>query len=331
MIRLLSRWAIAGVFTLSACIVAQAQTPATPIIRIQDYPGIVGTLARVAIEKGYCAKNGIQCAVTTIPAAPLGVQTLMAGGIEVALAPSEVAIQSVAKGSDLKMVAGMFDANPFMLIVGPTLLASAGKGYPAIMQDLKGKKIGVTSRGAGPEFQIKSMLLQAGMKEDDVTFVAVGAPNTGYPALINKQVDAVMSFVPFDGFCDVLKTCRIAVLPAKGEGPKVLTDLNGAGGVYVMRRDYTVKNPAAVEGFVKALQEAERFTADAANAAEVLQITLKYYRIDMPKGDEILKSSLERFRPNMIVAVKKQAVQAAADYLLQTGQLDKRMDAARLF
>ncbi|MEG0557766.1 MAG: hypothetical protein RR574_15075, partial [Comamonas sp.] len=64
-----------------------------------------------------------------------------------------------------------------------------------------------------------------------------------------KQVDAVMSFVPFDGFCDVLKTCRIAVFPAKGEGPKVLTDLNGAGGLYVMRREYMQKNPAATEGF----------------------------------------------------------------------------------
>lgn len=324
----LSRCLLATAITFATCTAAQAQTPT---IRIQDYPGIIGTLARVAVDKGYCAKNGIQCTLTTIPAAPLGVQTLMAGGIEVALPPSEVAIQSVARGADLKIVGGMFNASPFMLIVGPGLLASADKGYPAIMQDLKGKKIGVTSRGAGPEFQVKTLLRQAGLKEDDVTFVAVGSPNTGYPALLNKQVDAVMSFVPFDGFCDILKTCRIAVLPAKGEGPKVLTDLNGAGGLYVMRREYTIKNPAAVEAFVKALREAERFTADPANGAELLQITLNHYRIDMPKGDEILKSSLERFRANMTVAVKKEAVQAAADYLQQTGQLEKTFDAGRLF
>lgn len=328
MTRSLPHWLLATAITLATCTAAQAQAPT---IRIQDYPGIIGTLARVAVEKGYCAKNGIQCTLTTIPAAPLGVQTLMAGGIEVALAPSEVAIQSVARGADLKIVGGTFNVNPFMLIVGPGLLASADKGYPAIMQDLKGKKIGVTSRGAGPEFQIKTMLRSAGLKEDDVTFVAVGSPNTGYPALLNKQVDAVMSFVPFDGFCDVLKTCRISVFPAKGEGPKVLTDLNGAGGLYVMRRDYTEKSPVAVAAFVKALHEAERFTADPANGAELLQITLKHYRIDMPKGDEILKSSLERFRPNMVVAVKKEAVQAAADYLQQTGQLEKTFDAARLF
>lgn len=303
----------------------------TPTIRIQDYPGIIGTLARVAIEKGYCTKHGVQCSLQTIPAAPLGMQTMMAGGIDVALAPAEVAIQSAAKGADLKIVGGMFDASPFMLIVGSELMPAASKGYPAIMKELKGKKIGVTSRGAGPEFQVKSMLLQAGMKADDVVFVAVGSPNTGYPALLNKQVDAVMSFVPFDGFCDVMKKCQIAVLPAKGEGPKVLTDLNGAGGVYVVRRDFAQKQPAAVDGFVKALRDAERYVQDKSNSAELMQITFKYYRVDMPNGDEVLQKSMERFRPNMIVNVKKEAVQAAADYLQQTGQLEQKFDAGKLF
>lgn len=327
MTHLFFRWLLVIATALASCI-AQAEVP---LVRIQDYPGIIGTLARVAVEKGYCTKNGIQCTLTTIPAAPLGVQTLMAGGIEVALVPSEVAIQSASKGADLKIMGGTFNVNPFMLIVGPSLFASASKGYPAIMQDLKGKKIGVTSRGAGPEFQTKTLLQSAGMKDDDVTYVAVGSPNTGYPALLNKQVDAVMSFVPFDGFCDVLKTCRIAVMPAKGEGPKVLTDLNGAGALYVMLRKDTKQNPATADAFVKALQDADRFTADPANTAELLRITLKHYRIDMPKGDDILKSSLERFRDNITVTVKKEAVQAAANYLQQTGQLNKSFDAGLLF
>ena len=320
------RWA-AFALTLVACASAQAQQPT---LRIQDFPGVVGTLARVAIEKGYCANHGVQCELRVIPAAPLGVQTLLAGGIEVALAPSEVVIQSGAKGADLKIVGGMFNVNPFMLIVGQSLFPSADKGYPAIMQDLKGKRIGVTSRGAAPEFQVKSMLLQAGMKETDVTFVSVGSPNTGYPALLNKQVDAVMSFVPFDGFCDVLQTCRIAILPAKGEGPKVLTELNGAGGVYVMRRDFAGKNAQVAEAFTRALRDAERFVADPANTDELMKITLKHYRIDMPRGDEILMRSIERFRSSMVVDVDPKALQAAADYLKQTDQLKEPYDTGRL-
>ncbi|MEG0555677.1 MAG: ABC transporter substrate-binding protein, partial [Comamonas sp.] len=89
-----SRWLLACAITAATGATAQVQIPN---LRIQDYPGLIGTLTRVAVEKGYCTKNGVQCTLTTIPAAPLGLQTLMAGGIEVALSPSEVAIQSAAK------------------------------------------------------------------------------------------------------------------------------------------------------------------------------------------------------------------------------------------
>lgn len=323
----LTRLSAAALLTLAAS-ATQAQTPT---VRIQDTPGIAGTLGRVAIEKGYCAKYGIQCTIQTIAAAPLGVQTLLAGGIEVALAPPEVVIQSMNKGADLKVVGGAMDVSPFMLLVGPTLYDAASKGYPGIMASLKGKKIGVTARGAAPEFQIKTMLQDAGMKPDDVTFVAVGSANTAYPALINNQVDAVMGFVPFDGFCEVMKTCRIALTLAKNEGPKALTDINGAGGFYVMRRDYLIKNPVVAESLTKALRDAERFVAEASNVNEVMQITLKYFKIDAPKGDEVLRNSMDRYRAHFKVDVRKDAVQAAANYLQQTGQLDKPFDAGRLF
>lgn len=323
----LQRWLATGL-TLLACATAQAQ-PTT--LRIQDYPGIVGTLARVAIEKGYCDNHGIRCTLNVIPAAPLGIQTLMAGGIQVALPPAEVAIQSAIKGSDLKIVSASFRDSPFMLILGKELMASADKGYPALMHDLKGKKVGVTARGAAPEFQVKTLLREAGLKDDDVTFVAIGSPNTGYPSLLNRQVDAAMSFVPFDGFCDVLKTCRVALMPAKGEGPKALVALNGGGGLYVMRNDFIGKNPEAATAFRKAIEDAERFATDPANLDALMAITIKYYRLDIPNGEQILRSSLERFQSAFVADVDRQAVQAAATYLHETGQISKRFDVGGLF
>lgn len=323
----LRRWLAVGL-TFAACAAAQAQ-PVT--LRIQDYPGIVGTLARVAIEKGYCSNHGLKCTLNTIPAAPLGIQTLMAGGIDVSLPPAEVAVQSAVKGADLKVVTASFADSPFMLILGKDLMASADKGYPMVMHDLKGKKIGVTSRGSGPEFQIKTMLKDAGMKDDDVTFVAVGSPNTGYPALLNRQIDAAMSFVPFDGFCDVLKTCRVAVSPARGEGPKELVDLNGGGGLYVMRKDFLAKNPTAGDAFVNAIRDAQKFATNPEHLDELMQITLKYYRLEMPNGDDVLRSSLKRFQSAFVADVKKSAIQAAADYLYATGQIPNRFDVSPLF
>lgn len=308
-----------------------AQAQAQTALKIHDYPGTIGTLARIAIEKGFCEKNNLQCSVQTIATGALSLQALVAGSIDIAGPAVEVAIQASAAGADLKIIGGGLNANPFMLFVGPDLLASADKGYPQIMADLKGKKIGVTSRGSAPEFQMKSLLLGAGMNVDDVTFVPVGSPNTVYPALLNKQIDAAMSFLPLDGICEVTKTCRIALIPAKGQGPSVLTNLNGAGLVYVVRRDFAQKNPAAIDAFGKAMREAQDYLANPANAVEVKKITDKYYKLEMADGDEIVKSTLARFAPFMKYDVKKQAIQAAADYLLETKQLNQRFDAERLF
>jgi NitT/TauT family transport system substrate-binding protein len=318
---------IAAALLVLASMGAQAQTT----LRVHEYPGILGTLLRVAIDKGYCTKHEIRCVTQTIPSGAMAMQALLSGGIDVAAPAVEILIQAATAGADLKIIGGASNASPFYLIVGPDLFGSAGKGYPAIMHDLKGKRIGVTTRGSAPEFQMKTMLLQAGMKADDVTFVAVGAPNTSYPALVNKQIDAVYSFTPFDGMCDVLKTCRIALTLARGEGPSVLTNQNGAGVVYAVRRELAQKNPAAIEALVKALRDAEAFIASPANAAEVAAIVEKNFKLDMPRGNEVTKSSLERLKPSLVVGVNKAAIQAAAEYLRQTGQLDKPFDAARLF
>ena len=85
--------------TLGASAMAQTQT-----LRIQDYPGLGNMIVRVAAANGYCEKNGLKCELKTIPAGPLGIQTLMAGDIDVAFGPSEVVIQAANKGADLKII-----------------------------------------------------------------------------------------------------------------------------------------------------------------------------------------------------------------------------------
>lgn len=62
-----------------------------------------------------------------------------------------------------------------------------------------------------------------------------------------------------------------------------------------------------------------------------MEITLKYYRLDMPKGDEVLRSSLKRFQSAFVADVKKSAIQAAADYLYATGQIPRPFDVGSLF
>ena len=302
-----------------------------PPLRVQDFPGIISLLLRVAVENGYCEKHGIKCIMQKIPNASLGLQALAAGEIDVAGPAAEGTIQFADKGFPLKIIGGYLNVNNFFLVVGPNLFNSVAKGYPAMMQDFKGKRIGITARGSSPEFQLKYLLADAGMKFTDVTLVAVGAPPTAYTALVEKQVDAVMTYTPLDGFCEALKTCQIAVLPAAGQGPKLLTQMNGAGALWVTTREFAKKSATSVEAFQNAIRDAEKFVQVPANEKELLKISRKYYGLDIPQADEVILTAIKRFKKNYVFDVDKKAVQAAADYLLHTEQISKPFDAGQLF
>ena len=319
---------VMAALTWGATAVAQLET-----LRIQDYPGLGNVMVRVAAANGYCEKNGLKCELKTIPAAPLGIQTLMAGDIDVAYGPSEVVIQAVNKGADLKIIGSGSRGNIFYLMACThTETPNATKGYPAVMADLKGKKIGVTARGSGAEFQLLDLLKGAGMSGSDVTIVAVGAPNTALPAVANKQVDALMLFSPMDGFCVAMKVCRIIVDPRKGEGPKELTQLNGAAGPMTVRGDFAQKKGPALDAFAKAMRESEAFIQNPANFNALLKIINDTYKIEGPTGALAVETSLRNatMGGGLGFSLDPKALQAAADYLHKTAQIDKTVDTAKL-
>jgi NitT/TauT family transport system substrate-binding protein len=303
----------------------------TETLRIQDYPGLGNIMVRVAVANGYCDKNGLKCELKTIPAAPLGIQTLLAGDIDVAFGPAEVVIQAANKGADLKIIGNAARDNIFFLMAGAHIeTPNAAKGYPAVMADLKGKKIGVTARGSGAEFQLLDLLKGAGLSGNDVTIVPVGAPNTALPAIANKQVDALMLFAPMDGFCVAMKVCRVIVDPRKGEGPKELTQLNGASGPMTVRSDFSQKKGPTLDAFAKAMRESEAFIQNPANFNAVLKVINDTFKIEGPAGATAVEASLRNSIGGARFALDAKALQASADYLSNTQQIDKTFDTSKI-
>lgn len=300
-------------------------------LRIQDYPGLGNFLVRVANANGLCEKHGVKCELRTIPQAPLGMQTLLAGDIEVAFPPPEVLIQAVNKGADVKVLGSGAREPVFFLMAAAGLeTPNAAKGYPAVMQDFKGKKIGVTARGSGAEFQLVEMLKGAGLKADDVTIVAVGAPNTAFPAIANKQIDGLILFTPMDGFCEVSKACRVVVDPRNGAGPADIVKTSGAGVVLVTRADYLAKNSAALKGFERALREAEALAQNPANFGAMFKIAEETFKINAPGGDKVLEVSLRNNLKSFKFDVDPKALQHIAEYMHRGGQIDKVVDTSKL-
>jgi NitT/TauT family transport system substrate-binding protein len=310
---------------------AQAGPGRGETVRIQDYPGTGNVLTRVAISKGYCEKRRITCVLRMLPSAPAGVQALLAGDLDMAYAPPEVAVQAVVRGADLKTFGNGAALHPLFLVVGKHVdTPNAGKGYPALMRDLRGKRVGVTARGSGSEFQLVELLAGAGMTAGDVTIVAAGAPNTSFPALATKQIDALMAFEPVGGYCEVLKTCRIVLDLRKGEGPPQLQKVRGAAVPFWVRGEYARRNPHVIEALRGAHQEAEAFVQDPRQFDELLRLTQAYFRIDHPQGDAIFTIALRESIPGFRFQLDPQALQEGVQYLVRSGQLEQPVDMSRL-
>lgn len=309
--------------TVSAAVFAQGKGET---VKFQDYPGIGNMLVRVAINKGYCEKYGIKCVAQPIPSGPLGAQAMLAKSIDSALIPAEVMVGAINKGAKMKMVVGGAVSNVNALIGGNHVpQPNADKGWPAFMQDLKGRKIGVTARGAATETSITWMLLKAGMTAEDVTFVAVGGPNTAYGALVSKQVDAIMMFEPAGSMCTVLATCKVIWRGATSKLPAEQYALNGGGNGLVFTQDYIDRNPLVIEAVIKAIRDADTFINTPANFDETVKIAESYFKFEMPKGDEVLRTALRIANEanTYRAAINRNAVKAGLDFLVETKQIDR--------
>ena len=295
-------------------------------VRFQDYPGIGNMLVRTAIANGYCDKHGIKCELQAIPSGPLGAQAMLAGSIDSAFIPAEIMVGAITKGAKMKMVVGGAVANTAQLIESNALPApNAGKGWPAFMQDLKGRKIGVPARGSLMETTITWMLLKAGLKPDQVTFVAVGGPVTAYGALVSNQVDAIVMFEPAGSMCIVLKTCRVIWRGALDQQPAEQYALNGGGANLVFTQEYLEAHPDAIAAVIAAVKDADAFINNPANFEALMKVAERFFKFEMPKGDEVLRASLRTAveARAYTAAINRNSVKAGLEFLVETHQLDK--------
>ena len=300
-------------------------------VRLQDYPGVGNMLVRVAISKGYCEKYGIKCALQMIPNGPLGAQAVLAKSIEGGLFGVEVMSAAAAKGASMKMVVGGAVTNVATLIVRTDAVGpNADKPFPAFMSDLKGKKISVPARGSAMEMTAVFMLRKAGMKEDDVTFVATGAPNTTYAALVSKQVDAAVTFEPAGTLCEVLKTCKVLYRASDSRLPAELYATNGAQNGLVFRDDYISQNPHVIEALTSAIKDAESFIQNPANFEEAVKIALGYFKFDLPNGDALMAATLKTSLPTYKASLSRPAAKAVVEFLLAVKLIDAPIDIERL-
>ena len=228
-------------------------------------------------------------------------------------------ILAVDKGLPVRAVAGSTVKVPFALIARKGLaLPHLAQGYPAVIKDLVGKNWGVVALGVSVHFIAQTILTDAGFKAGDVTFLAVGLPNTARPALQRGTVDTYLSIEPLPSIAAANNEGTVVVDLAKNQGPKVFHDL-GYNGWWASTS--TIKDrPEVVARFAKALEESYCWFSKPDNLDQVVALMQKYVKVpDLP--DDAFKAMVKGLLPTFGPEITPRTIDTWSKLLVDNKQL----------
>jgi len=275
----------------------------------------------VAEAKGFFAKHGLDAQLVYFRSGAETTTAVVSGSTEFGALATEHVAQVRGQGLRLKAIVANLADSPFTLIVRKEVeLPNVARGYPHVIRDLKGLRLGITGRGASTDFTLRFLLKEGGLDPDtDVTIIATGGVMTSLAALQKGDIQGYLAFEPIQTQAvHGLGIAKPVIDIRKGEGPRALGEY--AYNSMVAREEFLAAHPETARRMVQAVLDAHRFLLDPKNFDEVARAAEPYFGgLDPRLLHQILKDSLKGYRP----VISRQAV-ANISTMLQFAGLIKR-------
>jgi NitT/TauT family transport system substrate-binding protein len=216
----------------------------------------------IADKLGYYKAAGLQVKFVNTGGNAAVTSQLSQGRAQVAVGVPNFQVITASKGDQLPGVNYYEYTYPskWYLVVPP-------KSDISSVSDLKGKTLGITSRGTADEQVITALLKQHGVDPSSVHFQAVGETTAGGLALNNRQLDASLIWDTTRGLYDVNDIGYKVIL-----GPK---DIEKVGGFYVQATPQWLKaHRDLAVGFAQAVAKASVFALANPEAAASLYLDM---------------------------------------------------------
>ena len=205
------------------------------------YAGFAGFQAPVWAPKdlGLMAKYGFNGDVVLVPGSVRQIQALLGGSIQLAQVDAATAVNAIAQGMDLVMIAGTLNSFPYSFVAQKEIRKP---------EDLVGKKIGILAVGGATETATLLALKAWNVPRGAVTIFPAGDPVARIIALSTKAIDATMLSYP-----DITEALRAGMhaLADMSEMKQASFPMN----VMVVRRSFLERNRDTVKRFQQAYAE----------------------------------------------------------------------------
>lgn len=214
----------------------------------------------VCQDEGIFEKHGLDVELTLLKTSSQLVAALSSDAVQIAGGDGRAIAAGALQGADMKMIE---------LKLPRYFVEMFGKAEIKTVEDLRGKKVGVTAPGSVTDTATRLMLEDKGLTGD------VKVSNlTSLPALIAAAKS---------GEVDALVTAPPQGVETEEQGWHKITDMTEyetAASVYAATGDYVEKNKDTVAKFVKANVECLSFLQDDANRDKSIDAIAKYTKTD---------------------------------------------------
>ncbi len=229
----------------------------------------------IAKDRGYYREEGLDVELVAMASA-VGTQALIGGNVKFSTLGG-ASLPPVLRGAPLRFVFTTFSRPMFWLFAKPEIRSVA---------DLKGKKVGISSLGSGPDSILRDLLKKHGLEGGrEVAILPVGSGTARFYALQAGSVDAAMLSIP-------------AVFMAQDAGFRELVsfadqDIVELQGSILASNQLLEFEPALAEKFVRA--SLKGFLTFRDNRAATIPILTRFLRLK----EDLVEKIYDRFRPGL--------------------------------
>jgi NitT/TauT family transport system substrate-binding protein len=197
-------------------------------------------LMHIAKDRGLFAKYGLVAEVIYIPGGSTNVQVLVSGSLDLSQLSGAPGVAANLEGADLVYFLGLLDKLNYQLITRPEIKS---------VEQLKGKKFGVSRFGSSADFGMRAMLKRVGVDPvKEATILQIGDEPARIAAIKSGNIDGTVANAPFGIEAERLKL-NVVADSVKMDIPFFNTGLLGS-------RRYLDKQEAKVMNFLRAYLEA---------------------------------------------------------------------------
>jgi NitT/TauT family transport system substrate-binding protein len=249
------RGALFAALVLAGSAFAQQQQPMRVKIAVGGMSCLCYLPTVLAQQLGLYQKYGLEAELINFKGGSVALTAVLGGSADVVSGYYDHCVNLKAKNKDMKSIV-VYDQFPgLVLVVSPKATEKVKS-----IQDLAGKKVGVSAPGSSTDFFLKYILRKNGVDPNKVAVIGVGLDDTAVAAQEQGQVDAAVMLDP-----------AVTLLQGKYKDLRILADTRSEkdtlavfggkypGGSIYATTDWIAKHPKESQALADAIVDTLRW------------------------------------------------------------------------